>query len=106
MRIGIDLGGTKIEGVVLGVDGSEKARRRVATPRDSYDGIVRAGAVLFALAACGVIAACGNDASRPMDCTEGEMRECYGGPAGTENVGPCRTGLEICRQEVIAVVRR
>lgn len=35
MRIGIDLGGTKIEGVVL--DGSsERARIRVETPRDDY----------------------------------------------------------------------
>src|SRR6185503_5255396 len=31
-----------------------------------------------------------------MDCTDGESRECYGGPAGTENVGPCKTGLELC----------
>jgi fructokinase len=32
-RIGIDLGGTKIEIVVLGPDGAEVLRRRVATPR-------------------------------------------------------------------------
>lgn len=31
-----------------------------------------------------------------MDCTDGESRECYGGPPGTENVGPCKTGLELC----------
>lgn len=36
MRIGIDLGGTKIEGIVLGDDGSERARLRVPTPRESY----------------------------------------------------------------------
>jgi fructokinase len=37
VRIGIDLGGTKIEGV--GMEGSAVvARRRVATPRGSYDG--------------------------------------------------------------------
>lgn len=34
MRIGIDLGGTKIEGLALGDDGREVCRRRVATPRD------------------------------------------------------------------------
>lgn len=34
MRIGIDLGGTKIEGVVLAADGIELSRRRVATPRE------------------------------------------------------------------------
>ncbi len=36
MRIGIDLGGTKIEGILLGDDGAERARRRVPTPRDRY----------------------------------------------------------------------
>lgn len=34
MRIGIDLGGTKIEAVALGARGEELARRRVSTPRD------------------------------------------------------------------------
>lgn len=43
-RIGIDLGGTKIEGVVLARNGRELARRRVAAPRESY------GATLDALA--------------------------------------------------------
>lgn len=36
MRIGIDLGGTKIEGVVLGTDGAERARLRVPTPQEGY----------------------------------------------------------------------
>jgi fructokinase len=31
-RIGIDLGGTKIEGIALGADGTERMRHRVATP--------------------------------------------------------------------------
>ncbi len=34
MRIGVDLGGTKIEAVALSDDGEELARRRIATPRD------------------------------------------------------------------------
>lgn len=34
LRIGIDLGGTKIEVVALGRDGSEFLRTRIATPRD------------------------------------------------------------------------
>ncbi len=37
MRIGVDLGGTKIEGVVLDVQGHIVARHRVATPRDEYE---------------------------------------------------------------------
>ncbi|MBP1604978.1 MAG: mak 2 [Acidobacteria bacterium] len=42
MRLGIDLGGTKIEGVALSDTGQELARRRVATPRDNYGGTIRA----------------------------------------------------------------
>jgi fructokinase len=37
MRIGIDLGGTKIEGIALGGDGRELDRRRVPTPRGDYE---------------------------------------------------------------------
>jgi len=33
-RIGIDLGGTKIEGVILGPDGKEVIRKRIATERE------------------------------------------------------------------------
>lgn len=36
MRIGIDLGGTKIEALALGADGQELSRIRVATPRHDY----------------------------------------------------------------------
>jgi fructokinase len=46
MRIGLDLGGTKIEGVALDGDGAELARRRVATPRHDYDETLRAMAGL------------------------------------------------------------
>ena len=42
MRIGIDLGGTKIEGLALDADGRELARLRVATPRDDYDATLQA----------------------------------------------------------------
>ncbi|HSD67180.1 MAG TPA: ROK family protein [Vicinamibacteria bacterium] len=46
MRIGIDLGGTKIEAVALDEGGAELGRRRVATPRQDYDGTIRAMAAL------------------------------------------------------------
>jgi fructokinase len=36
MRIGIDLGGTKIEGIAIADDGGERARRRIASPRGDY----------------------------------------------------------------------
>jgi fructokinase len=42
MRIGIDLGGTKIEGIVLDDAGQERARLRVATPKGSYEETVQA----------------------------------------------------------------
>jgi fructokinase len=42
MRIGIDLGGTKIEGLALADDGREIARQRVPTPRGEYDGTIMA----------------------------------------------------------------
>jgi fructokinase len=42
MRIGLDLGGTKIEGVALDENGVQLDRRRVATPREDYEATVRA----------------------------------------------------------------
>lgn len=42
MRIGIDLGGTKIEGIVLDDGGAERARLRVPTPREGYDATLEA----------------------------------------------------------------
>jgi len=42
MRIGIDLGGTKIEAVALDDRSDVRARRRVATPRDDYDATLSA----------------------------------------------------------------
>jgi fructokinase len=42
MLIGIDWGGTKIEGVAMDKDGHELLRLREATPRHDYDGCIRA----------------------------------------------------------------
>jgi fructokinase len=42
IRVGVDLGGTKIEFVALEKDGRELHRNRVSTPRFDYDGTVRA----------------------------------------------------------------
>jgi fructokinase len=42
MRIGIDLGGTKIEALAIDHDGVELARYRVDTPRDDYEGTIMA----------------------------------------------------------------
>jgi fructokinase len=42
VRIGVDLGGTKIEFVALEPDGNELHRHRVPTPRGDYDATIRA----------------------------------------------------------------
>jgi len=48
MRIGIDLGGTKIEGIALSENGEELFRYRVATPQDDYPATLNAIAELVA----------------------------------------------------------
>ena len=46
VRIGIDLGGTKIEAIALDGDGRERFRQRVATPRGDYRATIEAVASL------------------------------------------------------------
>jgi len=41
IRIGIDLGGTKIEGIALDESGDELTRLRIATPADDYQGTLQ-----------------------------------------------------------------
>lgn len=53
-RIGIDLGGTKIEALLLDLDGAELARIRVPTPRQSYPDTLRAIAGLVAELEAGI----------------------------------------------------
>ena len=48
IRLGIDLGGTKIEIIALDGDGAERLRRRVPTPQGDYDGTLAAIAGLVA----------------------------------------------------------
>ncbi|MBM3485378.1 MAG: ROK family protein [Alphaproteobacteria bacterium] len=48
VRIGIDIGGTKIEGIALGADGHILARRRIAAPRLVYAETLAAVAGLVA----------------------------------------------------------
>lgn len=42
MRIGIDLGGTKIEAIALDNEGNERARKRIASPRGDYAATIAA----------------------------------------------------------------
>jgi fructokinase len=67
VRIGIDLGGTKIEGLALADDGRELDRRRVAAPRGNYDDTVRAVADLVAA----IESACRAEAATPPAATVG-----------------------------------
>ncbi len=48
MRIGIDLGGTKIEGIVLSDGGAIVRRERIPTPRERYEDVIDAVAALVA----------------------------------------------------------
>jgi fructokinase len=48
MRIGIDLGGTKIEGIAIDETGVERQRLRVSTPKGNYVAIIEAIASLVA----------------------------------------------------------
>jgi fructokinase len=42
MRIGVDLGGTKIEAIALSSDGEERVRQRIDAPQGRYDATVTA----------------------------------------------------------------
>jgi fructokinase len=78
MRIGIDLGGTKIEAVALESDGSERLRRRVPTPRDDYPATIAAIAQLvedFELA-LGVRARVGIGTPGAVSPQTGLMKNC------------------------------
>jgi fructokinase len=55
MRLGIDIGGTKIEAAALEADGRIRLRRRVPTPAGDYPGIIAAVKALVA----GIEADCG-----------------------------------------------
>lgn len=57
-RIGIDLGGTKIEGIVLEPDSHVSQRLRVATPQTSYEAVVEA--------ACCVVEELQQDRKQPL----------------------------------------
>src|SRR3954470_8395013 len=48
MKIGVDVGGTKIEALTLDAQGREVFRKRVLTPRGDYDATVRTIATLVA----------------------------------------------------------
>ena len=67
LRIGVDLGGSKIEVVVLGQDDETLLRQRVATPQGDYGATLAAVAGLVAAAEAKVMSlrACARDGIHP-----------------------------------------
>jgi fructokinase len=79
LRIGIDLGGTKIEGVVLGADSQVLARKRVPTPPDDYQAALDAMTNLVAdlereVGASGLSVGAGTPGARSK--VDGRMKNC------------------------------
>ena len=58
LRLGIDLGGTKIEGIVLDADDVERCRERIPTPQNDYEATVDAVTDLVASLESSVNRAC------------------------------------------------
>ena len=54
MRIGIDLGGTKIEGIALSESGEQLFRHRIATPQGDYQGTLQSILDLIYLIEAGI----------------------------------------------------
>lgn len=93
MRIGLDLGGTKIEGVVLGPSGAVLARRRAPTPAGDYPATLRALCDLVAdlerdVAATCTVGLCTPGSANPAT---GRLRNCN---ATALNGRPLQADLE------------
>ena len=76
MRIGIDLGGTKIEGVVLGGDGAVHCRQRIATPQADYAATIAALADLVIALEVQVGQCCTVGVATPGAVWRGGMKNC------------------------------
>lgn len=74
MRIGVDLGGTKIEAAVLDANSEVIRRARAPTPRDDYDGIIQAIGALVAQVTEGL----GLEATPLGVCTPGSLSPATG----------------------------
>ena len=76
-RIGVDLGGTKIEGVVLAPDGRILHRERMATPAGRYAATLDAvaGLVQRLEDACGQVCTVGVGTPGALSPTSGRLRK-------------------------------
>lgn len=77
-RIGVDLGGTKIECVVLGPDGAERWRKRIPVPRGDYAATLQAVANLVREAerAANVKCSVGIGTPGAISAASGLMKNC------------------------------
>ena len=105
--LGIDLGGTKIEARVLGPDGAERWRRRVATPSGDYDATLAAiaglvddaraavaGTLTIGIGTPGTVAASGLMKNCNSQCLNGrplqqDLRARLGQPVAIANDANC-----------------
>ncbi len=78
MHLGIDVGGTKIEAMVLAQDGMERFRERIAAPQGNYDATLAAIVGLHdrAEAACGGLDSVGLGAPGSVIPETGLMKNC------------------------------
>lgn len=78
MRLGVDVGGTKIEAVVLAEDGTQRFRERIAAPQGSYAATLSAIAGLHdrAQAVCGGLDSVGVGAPGSVIPETGLMKNC------------------------------
>ena len=78
LRIGVDLGGTKVEAVLMGDDGTIEARERLATPR--FDYVATVGAVVTLVErldhAAGYVCAVGAGTPGAVEPSTGLMKNC------------------------------
>ena len=97
-RAGVDLGGTKIEILVLDAGGRERFRRRVDTPQNDYTAILDAIAALVADADASIGARCSVGIGTP-----GSVSRATGLLRGSNSV--CLNGMPI-RRDLEAVLAR
>ena len=98
IRIGVDLGGTKIEGIALDEDGNELVRDRVPTPQGDYKGTLDAIAELV-----GHIEQSCDDEGTIGICTPGAISPATGLLKNSNSV--CMNGMPV-NQDLIDLLGR
>lgn len=74
LRLGIDLGGTKIEGVILDSNNAVIAKQRIPAPQGDYRATLAAVAGLVCALENAVLDGCGDSYPRPLHVPAGSLR--------------------------------